>query len=48
MIKISGNQKNRKQVIRKPGYQKEPEFYFPDILIPWYPCLPAGRHFLIT
>jgi hypothetical protein len=37
MIRISGNQKIRKQVIRKPGYQKKPEFYFPDTLIPWYP-----------
>jgi hypothetical protein len=34
---ISGNQKNRRQVIRKPGYQGEPKFYFPNILIPWYP-----------
>jgi len=36
MIRISGNQISRKQVIRKPGYQRESEFYFPDTLIAWY------------
>jgi hypothetical protein len=43
MIRISGDQRSRRQVIRKPGYQRKPEFYFPDIEIPWYPCLPAGQ-----
>jgi hypothetical protein len=37
MIRLSGNQKNRKQVIRKTGYQKKPVFYLPDTLMAWYP-----------
>jgi len=37
MIKVSGNQKTREQATRKTGYQKKPEFYFSDTLIPWYP-----------
>jgi hypothetical protein len=37
MIGLSGNQKIRKQMIRKTGYQRKPVISLPDTLIAWYP-----------